>query len=333
MFHREATETTFTVSIKCVTTQMLLHSTKVTILMIMMYTIIVTLALLGSSLVMAQDDTCTRYGFDIDLPGASCADIYNKNPTSHTRSGYYVLKTDHLFFAYCDMELDCGGNKGGWMRIANINKGNTCPSGWTRYSSYCTGGSAAGCYSAIFSTNSTSCTKVCGKVVGYQRGTMDGFYPSAYAHGKAKDYIPKSSSRSLDGVYVDGISITSGNPRKHVWTYAVGLSDDYNYPLNNCPCAKYPGPDPPAYISNHYYCESGNTGTYTNEHTRLYSDDSLWDGAGCLSENSCCYDAGMPWFFRQFPTPTTGDLEVRICHDSNFGDQNVVVEQLQLYIQ
>ena len=56
------------------------------------YTIIV--AILRTSLVVAQDDTCsTRYGFDIDLPGASCADIYNKNPTSHGKSGYYVLKT------------------------------------------------------------------------------------------------------------------------------------------------------------------------------------------------------------------------------------------------
>ena len=70
--------------------------------------------ILGTSLVMAQNDTCTRYGFDIDLPGASCADIYNKNPTSHGRSGYYVLKTDRLFFACCDMKLDCGGTKGGW---------------------------------------------------------------------------------------------------------------------------------------------------------------------------------------------------------------------------
>ena len=116
----------------------------------MWYTIIVALAILGTSLVVAQHDTCTRYGFDIDLPGTSCVDIYNKNPTSHGRSGYYVLKTDHLFFAYCDMELDCGGNKGGWMRIADINtkRGDTCPSGWAKYKSYCTGGSVAGCHSA-----------------------------------------------------------------------------------------------------------------------------------------------------------------------------------------
>ena len=285
---------------------------------------------------MAQDDTCTRYGFDIGLPGASCADIYNKNPTSHGRSGYYVLKTDRLYFAYCDMELDCGGTKGGWTRIADIDtsRGDTCPIGWNRYNnSYCTGGSAAGCYSAHFSTNSTSYSKVCGKVRGYQKGTMDAFYPFAYAYGKVSWYKPDTTSRSLDGVYVDGISITSGNPRKHVWTYAVGLSDDYNYPQLNCPCANTPGPDPPTFVGSHYHCEAGNTGTFGGEHGTLYDSDPLWDGAGCLPENNCCYDAGLPWFFRQFPVTTTGDIEVRICRDQAFSDEGVAVEQLQLYVQ
>jgi len=299
------------------------------------YTIIVVLAILEASLVMAQYDTCTRYGFDIDHPGVSCADIYNKNPTSRGRSGYYTIKTDHLFFAYCDMELDCSGNKGGWMRIVDIDtsRGDTCPSGWTSYKSYCTGGQAAGCHSAQFSTNSTSYHKVCGKIKGYQKGTMDGFFPFAYAHGKVNYYRPVTSSRSLDGVYVDGISITSGNPRKHVWTYAVGLSDDYKYPQLNCPCAKYPGPDPPTYVGSHYYCESGNTGTYNGEFAMLYTNDLLWDGAGCGSQNSCCYDTGMPWFFRQFSTITTGDIEVRICYDEVFNNEAVVVEQIQLYVQ
>ena len=210
--------------------------------MIMSYALIVLLAVAENSLVMARDDTCTRYGFDIDLPGASCADIYDKNPTSHGKSGYYVLKTDHLFFAYCDMELDCGGTKGGWMRIADIDttKSATCPNGWTNYTTYCTGGSTAGCHSAYFVTDSIKYSKVCGKVVGYLKGSMDGFYPSAYAHGKHNGYTPTTSSRSLDGVYVDGISVTSGDPRKHVWTYAARLSSDGNHPQYNCPCAKYP---------------------------------------------------------------------------------------------
>ena len=198
------------------TTQAFLHWIAVTILqlkMIIQYTFTVAIALLGISLVMAHNHTCKKYGLDIDNPGVSCADIYNKNPTSHGRSGYYVLKTDHLFFAYCDMELDCGGNKG-WMRIADVKKGDTCPSGWSTYNSYCTGGSAAGCYSTHFKTNSVSYSKVCGKAVGYKKNTMDAFYPYAYAHGESNInwYRPTTSSRSLDGVYVyvDGISITSG---------------------------------------------------------------------------------------------------------------------------
>ena len=163
---------------------------------------------------------------------------------------------------------------------------------------------------------------------------MDGFYPSAYSHGKYPDgYTPVTASRSLDGVYVDGISITSGNPRKHVWTYAVGVRDN-NDTLHEpfiCPCAKHRGPDPPTYVGSHYYCESAIT---EDDHvvSRLYINDVLWDGADCQYSN-CCYDARMPWFFRQFPIPTTGDMEVRICHDEEFDNEGVAVEQLQIYVQ
>ena len=122
-------------------------------------------SVVGTSLVMAQSDIYSSYGLDVNQPGASCADIYNKNPASHGRSGYCDLKTDHLFFAYCDMDLDCGGTKGGWMRIADIDtsRGDTCPSGWYSYNSYCTGGSSAGCHSAHFVTDSVSYSKVFGK--------------------------------------------------------------------------------------------------------------------------------------------------------------------------
>ena len=288
-----------------------------------LYAFISVLSILGTLLVMAQDDVCSRYGLDNNLPGASCADIYNINPTSYGRSGYYVLKTDHLFSTYCDMELDCGGNKGGWMRIADIDtsRGNTCPSGWSSYNSNCTGGSAAGCYSVHFSTNSTSYSKVCGRVRGYQKGTMDAFYPSAYAYGNRDGYTPNiTTSRSLDGVYVDGISITSGNPRKHVWTYAARVNNNRrNEPHYNCPCAKYPGPDPPTFVRSHYYCDGG--------------DDALWNGAGCEPEDSCCYNVGLPWFFRQFPVSGTGDIEVRICRDQAFSNEGTLLQQLQLYIQ
>ena len=81
----------------------------------------------------------------------------------------------------------------------------------------------------------------------------------------------------------------------------------------------------------HYYCESGNTGLF--DASKLYSDDPLWDGAGCLPENSCCYRGGMPWFLHQFPMILKGDVEARICYDQDFADEAVVVEQVQLYVQ
>ena len=88
----------------------------------------------------------------------------------------------------------------------------------------------------------------------------------------------------------------------------------------NCPGAKHPGPDPLTYVGSHYYCDGGR-------------DDALWNGAGCPSENSCCCDAGMPWFFQQFPVTVTGDIEVRICHDQQFSNEGILVQQVQLYIQ
>ena len=65
----------------------------------------------------------------------------------------------------------------------------------------------------------------------------------------------------MNGIYVDGISITLRSPCAHVWTYAAGLSDDHDYEDNNCPCVIIPGPSPSVFVGNDYYCESGDVGT------------------------------------------------------------------------
>ena len=70
-------------------------------------------------------------------------------------------------------------------------------------------------------------------------------------------YATENGRKSMN---VDGVSITLGNPRKHVWTYATGFSDDGNFAGYNCHCAAVPGPDPPTFVGNHYYCEVGDTG-------------------------------------------------------------------------
>ena len=80
-----------------------------------------------------------------------------------------------------------------------------------------------------------------------------------------------------------------------MWTYAAGLSDDYNYPNSNCPCtcAAIPGPDPPAFVGNHYYFESGDTGIASA--SVFYTSDMLWDGYSCHhANNNCCTNPDMP---------------------------------------
>ena len=88
---------------------------------------------------------------------------------------------------------------------------------------------------------------------------------------------------------------------------------------------------PPTFISNHYYCESGNN-IETIDRSVSYTNDPLWDGAGCQPGNTCCIHAGMPWFFRQFPV-NVNDIEVRICKDNIFTDEDVTLEQLELCMQ
>ena len=157
----------------------------------------------------------------------------------------------------------------------DTSKGDSCPPGWTRITTpgylpklVCrSGNDSGGCHCVIFTTYNITFNKICGQVKGYQKRSPDAFNSATYG------------TKSINDHYVDGLSITFGNPRKHVWTYAAGFSDDYNYPDINCPCAATPGPDPPSFVSNHYYCESGNRGTYSYD--AYYTSDVLWGGYGC----------------------------------------------------
>ena len=64
---------------------------------------------------------------------------YQINKASRGVSGnYWINTTTGAHQVYCDMELECGGHKGGWMRIANLDtsRGDDCPSGWTKITIY-----------------------------------------------------------------------------------------------------------------------------------------------------------------------------------------------------
>ena len=41
----------------------------------------------------------------------------------------------------------------------------------------------------------------------------------------------------------------------------------------------------------------------------------------------------LPWFHRNIPLPTSEDIEIRICRDEASSNEDVLVQQVQLYVQ
>ena len=88
-----------------------------------------------------------------------------------------------------------------------------------------------------------------------------------------------------------GLSITYGTPRKHIWIYAIGFADKHDN-VANCACSQFPGTSPPSFVHENYYCESGNDGQSTV--SNVITDDPVWDGESCSSDNNCCSELNLP---------------------------------------
>ena len=210
-------------------------------------------------------------------------------------------------------------------QVANINMQvhTKCPEGLEIHvesgKQFCRrpGGTTAGsgCNSVTFSVNRNSYSKVWGKVIGYQYGVIDGFAPG----------------RTLDGTSppVDGITITHGqNPRKHIWTYAVGNSE-VGTSTSQCPCTHPSAASQvPSFVGSDYYCD---TGSRNNPTRQLYRDNPLWDGQGCGPTSTCCDDPDLPWFIKELGQTTNEDIEFRVCNDGS--DEYLAIEVIEIYVQ
>ena len=246
--------------------------------------------------------------------GSSCSNIYNNYPEVRNKSGYYRINGSQ--WVYCTE--NCAGAGGGWQRIVDIDvsAGDDCPSGWTKANnsgySFCTklfDGTA--CSPTMFTTNGMVYQKVCGKARGYQKGDPAGVL---------------LLNRSIDRGYVNGLSITYGNPQQHIWTYAVGRHDNG---VTYCPCDN-PGGETPSFVGNNYYCESGSRNT--SDVDAYHFDDPLWDGSGCIYSN-CCSVPNQPWFCHQLNESISADIEVRLCDPRKLYKGFTLIDQLALYIQ
>ena len=65
----------------------------------------------------------------------------------------------------------------------------------------------------------------------------------------------------------------------------------------------------------------------------LYPNDPLWDGENCSSSSSCCSFNNPPYFIKQLSSPTTDDIEARICFNHASSDEDIAVEVVELYVQ
>ena len=230
----------------------------------------------------------------------------------------------------CTPVYSCGGT-GGWRRVVYLDMTDphtTCPSGWnmTGYSKRTCGRNSTGsrtCSSATFPVSGGEYSRVCGRIKAYQWGSTVAFY--SYHSGLGT---------TIDGAYACGVSVTHGTPRNHIWTFVSGLSEGNPTWPYVCPCDSTSTIPIPPFVGNDYFCESGlHEPWYSGSHHILHSNDTLWDGEDCLPSSTCCSQHNPPYFTKQLPTPTTDDIEARICLYDSFPSANLAVELVELYVQ
>jgi dynein heavy chain len=221
---------------------------------------------------------------------------------------------------YCSMTgHNCGG--GIWMRIGEINMNrrlSECPPTLQRVdidNRRCCYRRSRPCSTVSFDSLGKNYSEVCGYVKGYQLGHMDAF---------------ESNNPSI-GFYGEGISVTRGSSKSHIWSYVIGESYYSNVHANNCPCSNGgTTSSPPSQVGDNYYCDSGRPGPNTGRlfTTPLWSHSSL-----CRSNGTCCRNPDQPWFKGTTSTRTTDNVDFNWCSSERIGREEAATTDVQVYIK
>ena len=253
----------------------------------------------------------------------SCNDLPQGSP-----SGYYHISTNDtgVIRVYCDTSArycSCS-TSGGWMRVANLDMTDPtqqCPDGFKLINRteppLRTCGrpdGTYGCVSTTFKAHGIKYSRVCGQIVGYQIGSPSGF---------------RYQSEGIDSHYVSGISLTHGQPRQHIYTFANAQGEGYTSEI--CPCIQGGTDTVPLFVGSDYFCDSAVRGSNATLGV-FYSYDPLWDGQGCGSTSTCCEFNDPKWFCKQLPQPTTDDIEMRLCENGPPIRDDAPFETVELYI-
>ena len=138
---------------------------------------------------------------------------------------------------------------------------------------------------------------MCGRIKAFQYGHTDAF--EAYHDGDVT---------TIDGAYVAELSLTHGSPQQHIWTFAAGARETLSA-VDACPCDASIDIHIPGFVGTDYFCESGQNSRIRDD---FYPDDPLWDGQDCGPNTHCSFNT-PPYLTKQLPTPTTDNIEARIC--------------------
>ena len=227
---------------------------------------------------------------------------------------------------------ECGYAGAGWRRVVFLNMTDThqiCPGEWQLVTSprrTCQRSHYHGCSLASFSTNGESYSEVCGKLIGYQYGTTDAIWQPIN-----RGVTPDQAS-SLQTLYDGGVLISHGTaPRQHIWSFISGYSQQ-QVDSQGCPCnvGSTITQDIPSWLGQDYFCDSATVASSEDHH--FYQDNPLWDGVGCDETlSACCQFNNPPWFCKQLPQPTSDDIELRLCADSD--TERTPIEFIEIYIR
>ena len=222
---------------------------------------------------------------------------------------------------------ECGGS--GWRRVAFLNMTDPtqqCPDSWREYSQDSVRvcgrqeSDIGSCSSVDYSPDGLEYTHICGRIIGYQFATPDGYSSS-------HEYITLTPGNEINELYVDGVSVTYGNLRQHIWTLYGAVREG----VDGC-CAPSPDTQPPSFVKQNYFCDTGNP-TNKGWSNTFFTTYPLWDNdANCPSNATCCAPHSGPWFNTTLIDATTEDIEIRICGDERTSNEDTPLELIEIYV-
>ena len=206
----------------------------------------------------------------------------------------------------------CKGVLGQWRRIAYLNTSEAnwqCPEDLIKETtppSCIISGNNPACLSVFFSNSGFPYSKVCGRIHARYFKSPDGF--SFFTN-------ERPDTPSIDDNYVDGVSLTHGCQRNHIWTFSATVSQKTREGcVANCDWRV------PSFVGTNYSCVLVETCTTSPSPCPL-----LWNGKG----DQC---VGNETFYRTLTQPTNDDIEMRVCRDQDSADEDILLTFVEIFV-